>query len=808
MREILPIDSFIEEIVSGVVNNSAVILRASPGAGKTTRVAPSLASKLPGKILMVEPRRVAAAGAARRIAFENNEKCGEGTGFIVRGEKCCGKNTQIICVTTGIFLNMIINDPELSQVSAVIFDEFHERSMQSDLGFTLALESQKLFSPDLKIVVMSATIDEKKFSGIIPDAVFFDVPGRIHPLDIEYSSDGTSVANIVKSTVSGVIYTAKKHSGNILVFLPGTAEIAKVSDALEEFTLQNDITLQQLHGRMKLEEQNQVLRDDSGRRRIILSTNIAESSVTIPGITAVVDSGYEKRLCHDAATGFDKLETVKISIESADQRAGRAGRTAPGFVYRLWTKSDVRSFIPATPAEISSCDLAKCALTLADWGCSEDELSWVTPPDPARMAAGRKLLFELGAIDVNNNITPIGRKISALPVHPRTGAVLVSADKETLSLACETAAVLEEGSPSVTLLPVSEIIRKTRSRDKLFRRHFELTRELVKLSGCEFDPELAPENCSRFILAAYPDRVAAYNGRNYHFSGGSSATMPPGAMDDGSAFLACAEVSNSGSCGVIRLWEKTDIKELKSVFSNLIKEEISSTFDPDTGKVTSKKEEKLGELVLSSSPAPSDPVESARAVITEAFRRKIAVPGDKNASAIRLKERVSFAFKQGDDRFPDWADDEVWKEFLLNNLPGREKINSFAALESADLSNLMLEFLGWDLKCELDRSCPAKFTTPAGTDRYIDYSQDVPTLSVRVQEMFGVKIHPCVGKNCLPLKIDLLSPAQRSVQITSDLPRFWKSSWELVRKDMKSRYPKHDWPEDPANAKPHNKVRV
>jgi ATP-dependent helicase HrpB len=346
-----------------------------------------------------------------------------------------------------------------------------------------------------------------------------------------------------------------------------------------------------------------------------------------------------------------------------------------------------------------------------------------------------------------------------------------------------------------------------RKKERLYRRHFELSRELMKMTGCRFDASLAPENCSRFILAAYPDRVAGYNGRNYRFSGGSSAVMAPDSPDDGTPFLACAEVSNSGNNQVIRLWEKSDINELRSVFKDSIKEVTSSNFDSNSGKITARKEEKLGELVLSSSPAQADPEESARAVIREAFRRNIAVPAEKNSAALRLKERVSFASRQGDERFPDWSDDEVWKNFLLDNLPGREKINSFNALENADIFQVMQEFLGWENKNELDRSCPEKFTTPAGSSRYIDYSCDVPTLSVKVQEMFGVKVHPCVGKNRLPLKIDLLSPAMRSVQITGDLPRFWQSSWELVRKDMKSRYPKHDWPEDPANAKPHTKVK-
>ena len=806
MRDILPIDSFLDGIVEAVSGSSSVILRASPGAGKTTRVAPALKEKLAGKIIMVEPRRVAAAGAARRISFENSEKCGEHTGYIVRGEKCCGKSAKIICVTTGIFLNMIVNDPELSGVDAVIFDEFHERSMQSDLGFTLALESQKLFSPDLKLIIMSATIDEKKFQKIIPDAVFFDVPGRVYPLEIEYNPESINVSNIVNTTVSGVIYAAKKHQGNILAFLPGTAEISRTFEALENFARLNDITLQQLHGRMKLEEQNLVLRGKASKRRIILATNIAESSVTVPGITAVVDSGFEKRLCHDAATGFDKLETVRISMESADQRAGRAGRTAPGFVYRLWSSFDNRAFIPHTEAEISSCDLTKCALTLADWGCQEDELSWVTAPDAARMSEARQLLFELGAIDSSGNITARGRKISALPVHPRIASVLVSAsDGKELPLACETAAVLEEGTP--VTLPVSEIIRSMRKKDRRFLRHYELARELMKMTDCSFNDSLSPENCSFFILAAYPDRVAKYNGKNYHFSGGSSAVMAPDSPDEGAAFLACAEVSNSGTAGVIRLWEKSSIDELRSVFKDSIREVVTSNFDSVSGKITARKEERLGELVLSTTPAPADQKESARAVIIEAFRRQIAVPAEKNSSAVRLKERVSFASRQGDERFPDWSNDEVWKDFLLNNLPGREKINSFSSLENADIFSIMQEFLGWELKCELDKSCPEKFTTPAGSSRYIDYSCDVPVLSVKVQEMFGVKVHPCVGKKRMPLKIDLLSPAMRSVQITGDLPRFWQSSWQLVRKDMKSRYPKHDWPEDPANAKPHTKVK-
>ena len=811
MREPLPIDGLLADIVESVAANSVTILRAAPGAGKTTRVPPALAEKFSGKVVVVEPRRVAACGAANRISDEAETSCGKYAGYIVRGEKRCSSDTRILAVTTGIFLNMLLRDPSLDGVSAVVFDEFHERSMQSDLGFTLTLETLKILRDDLKIVVMSATIDENKIRQIVPGAAFLDVPGRMFELDIEYNPDGITAANMLKTCVVHTVDAVKNHSGNALVFLPGAGEINQLKDALEDFASANGILLQTLHGRMTLDEQSRVLHPDGKQRRVVLATNIAESSVTIPDISIVIDSGFCKRLVHDAATGFDRLETVRISLDSAGQRAGRAGRTCSGYVKRLWSRSDERGFLPHTEAEIANCDLALLALALADWGSREDELSWVTFPDASRLAEARKLLRFLGALDGDNNITALGRKMSSIPVHPRISAMLTACGNtpEQLRLGCETAAVLEELSGNGADGSISDLIYRLRRHPGAMRRADVLAKQLMNMMDVKDAFILAPENCSTLVMQIYPDRVAKYSGRMYRFSGGGAGVLVNGNSDEGTEFIACAAIQGTAqSQMVIRMYEKSSADEVRTLFSDRITEEISTVMEPDSGRVICRREEKFGELVLSSSPCAAEPADVSRAVIVEALRRKIAIPDLSDKKALQFFDRVVFASKQGDDEFPDWSNDGEWKNFLLENVAVSGSVRSFSDLKNCDLVNAMKGYLGYEKCSQLDRLYPEYFTTPANCRHLIDYSGDVPVLRAKVQELYGVKVHPCVGKKRLPLKIDLLSPALRSTQITSDLPGFWKNSWHLVRKDMKSRYPKHDWPEDPENALPHTKVRL
>ena len=812
MREVLPIDESIPQIVETVLDNAVTVLRAAPGTGKTTRVAPALHSLLSGKILLVEPRRVAASGAASRIAYELGEKCGKTAGFIVRGEKSCSKESSIIAVTTGIFLNMLLHDPSLDGVSAVIFDEFHERSMQSDLGFTLTLESMRIFRDDLKIVIMSATIDANKLLEMVPEAKIADVPGKLYELTTQYNSDGIVLRDLIPVCARHTMQAVKEYPGDALVFMPGAVEIDRLADALKEFASEQDIEICKLHGRMKFEEQSAVLNPSCrARRRIVIATNIAESSVTIPHIRIVIDSGYEKRLLHDPSTGFDRLETCRISLESADQRAGRAARTASGYVKRLWSMSDERSFERHTPAEISGCDLAPLALALADWGAAPDELIWMTPPDSARLAAAQELLKELGAADAENRITERGKEMSRLPVHPRISAMLTGAagDPSMLALGCETAAVIEEPAPHENSVLISQHIELLRRHPDKFRRRKELANQLKKLTGAVDVSAAAPEFCSQLVMRAFPDRVGGFSGRMYRFSGGGSGVPAPDCDLQSSPVLACAALQGSinASC-VIRLCEYTSLEEIREIFSDRITSSVVSHFDPSDGKVTSVREERLGELVLNSTPCASDPQESAKAVVSEALRRGIAIPDPSDKKAVQFLERVLYARRQLEEEFPHWEEPEVWKDFLLENAAFAGNIRDFNSLRSADWLNVMKNAAGYQNTVLLDRLYPEYFVTPANCRHAIDYSGDVPVLRARVQEMYGVKSHPCVGKKNIPLKIDLLSPALRSTQITSDLPGFWKNSWHLVRKDMKSRYPKHDWPEDPENATPHTKVRL
>ena len=807
MREVLPIDSMLAEIADRMSANRVTVLRAAPGAGKTTRVPPALAERFSGRIIMVEPRRVAASGAAERISFEAGRKCGTYAGFVVRGEKCCSSECRILCVTTGIYLNMLLQDPSLDGVSAVIFDEFHERSMQSDLGFTLTLETAKVLRDNLPILVMSATVDEESLKKTVPEAEILDVPGRIFPLTIEHNSDGISIDNLIQCTFRNTIEVLRDHPGNALVFMPGVSEIGKLCSALEDFAVENDIAVFQLHGRMTLKEQNEVLRPEGKRRRLIVATNIAESSVTVPDISIVIDSGYEKRSVHDAASGFDRLETVRISLESAVQRSGRAGRTSAGYVRRLWSRNDEKFLVPTTVSEISECDLAPLALALADWGSSENELSWVTPPDPVRLASARQLLFFLGALDEKNKITARGRRMAELPVHPRISAMLDGCgDSSSMAkLGCETAAVIEEMSGFSGEDTVSGVIHLLRNHPERYLRCSRLARQLQKMTNSERADDLVPEECGKLLMRIFPDRIGQYTGRLYRFSGGGSGV----ASGVEHPFIVCAAMQGTyNGSGVIRRYEQITRNDIEEEFSGSFKTGSVTVMDGDTGKISASRQTRFGELVLSSSPCSVDPAEAAKSVVAEALRRQISVPDADDKKALHFYHRVIFGAKHGQEEFPKWHDFEVWKDFLMQNIAFAGDIRSFADLKNSDILSLMRNALGYENTILLDRLYPEFFVTPAGARHPIDYSGDVPSVSARCQEFYGVKQHPCVGKERIPLKIDLLSPALRSTQITSDLPGFWKNSWHLVRKDMKSRYPKHDWPEDPENALPHTKVRL
>ena len=811
MRASLPVDASISDIVREVKEAQVTVLRAAPGTGKTTRVAPALQKHLRGRVLLVEPRRVAAAGAASRIAEEMGEKCGGTAGFIVRGEKSCSRDTAIVCVTTGIYLNMLLADPALDGVSAVIFDEFHERSAQSDLGFTLTCESAQLLRNDLKIVIMSATIDAKRVLELLPEARFVDIPGRIYDLELEYNPDGIVLSELEKVCAIHTMQAVSEHSGDALVFMPGIREIDLLADMLGDFARRNGIELCKLHGRVKFEEQNRILRNTSrAERRIVISTNIAESSVTVPGVKIVIDSGFEKRLRHDPATGFDRLETCRISLDSAEQRAGRAARTSAGYVKRLWSLSDERGFEQHTPAEISACDLAATALILADWGSKYDELLWMTLPDPARLAAAEKLLAELGALDDCGNITERGRRMSRLPVHPRIAAMLTKFDNDPsmLALACETAAVIEEPAPHENSVLISQHIAMMRRTPEKFRRRCELADQLKRMVGVSGTNPAAPEMCAPAVMRAFPDRIGAFSGRIYRFSGASSGVLISESGIKNSRFLACAALQGSiNASEIIRSCEYTTAEEIRSEFKEQIKTFTVTCFDPASGKVTAVKEERLGQLVLNTTPAAVDKHAAATAVITEALRRNIAIPDPADKSAVRYLERILFARRQGDEEFPPWDDLEEWKKFLVENAPSAGNIRDFNTLRTVDWLSAMKNAVGYQSNALLDKLYPEFFTTPAKCRHAIDYSGETPVLSVKVQELYGVKTHPCIGKKQIPLKIDLLSPALRSTQITSDLPGFWQTSWHLVRKDMKSRYPKHHWPEDPADTPAHATVR-
>lgn len=800
----LPIDPLLPELVAALSTHGQAVLQAPPGAGKTTRVPLALLPVTKGRIVMLEPRRLAARAAAERMAETLGEKAGETVGYRVRGEATVSKATKIEVVTEGILTRMLQSDPSLDGVGAVIFDEFHERSLNADLGLALVLEARAALREDLQLIVMSATLDAAPVAALMGDAPLLTAEGRAFPVETRWlDAPLPAKARLSEAVADLTMKALAETEGGVLVFLPGEGEIRRVA-ALLTPRLPGDTQLHTLFGAMDFAAQRAALAPAQTGRKLVLATSIAETSLTIPDIRVVVDAGQARRARFDPNSGMSRLVTERASLADAEQRRGRGGRVAEGICYRLWTKGQEGALPAFPPAEIETADLTGLALELALWGAAD--LPFLTPPPAGPLAEARALLHDLGALDPQGRISDHGKAMARLPLHPRLAHMLLRAGEGAAPLA----ALIADRDP-LSGAPADLSLRlKALADPRAYQRDhsFPVRRETLDRIRQEAKrlARLAPADQgldpAEMAALAYPDRIGLRrkgDAPRYLLSGGKGAVFD--AADPLAQTRLIVATDLDGDPREARIRQALPISEsaLRALFPDLIRWEDACEWSPRDNRILSKSREKLGALVLAERNWDAAPEARARAAL-DGFRA-LGIAQVMTPAARRLQSRVELLRAEGAElpAFTDAALTERAEDWLLPHLT---KIRTGEDLKALDLTDALRNSLDWEQQQLLDRLAPAHFTTPLDRKVPIDYSGGQPEISLRLQEMFGVTEHPTVGPRRLPLKVTLLSPAQRPVQVTTDLPRFWDTSYADVRKDMRGQYPRHPWPENPREADP------
>uniref|UniRef100_UPI003BA85DE5 ATP-dependent helicase HrpB n=1 Tax=Stappia sp. TaxID=1870903 RepID=UPI003BA85DE5 len=806
----LPIEGVLAPLCSALEKNTGAVLVAEPGAGKTTVVPMALLEaswRGDGRILMLEPRRLAARAAAARMARLLGEEVGETVGLRVRMETRVSRRTRIEIVTEGVFTRMILDDPELSGIACVIFDEFHERSLDGDLGLALALDTQGALREDLKILPMSATLDAAAVARLLGDVPVITCPGRTFPVETHYlgrdprKPAADQVASAVRKALS-------QESGSVLAFLPGQGEIRRAADLLEG-TLPRDTDLAPLYGALDPRAQAAAIRPAlEGRRKVVLASAIAQTSLTIEGVRVVVDSGLARVPVFEPATGLTRLETVKVSRASADQRRGRAGRTEPGVCFRLWDEGQTAALAAADRPEILEADLSRLVLDLASWGVGDPtRLPFPDQPPAAAWAEAVALLKELDALDGNSLLSETGKRMMRIPLAPRLAHMLITAgDDDAGRLASEIAALLSEaglGGRSSDLR--NRLAEVRRSRDPRARAALGLAARWREVAG------VAPGNATdqeagRVLALAYPDRVAqSRDGRGgFRMANGRGASLEESDALAREPFLAIAEVQGTAARGRILLAAPIDRGEIDTLFAGHIVTRTEVSCDNE-GRVRTREVTRLGKLVLSETSAGAPDPEAVASALVEHVRKRGIDRLAWTKAQLALRARVTTLRRLlGDEVATDWPDvsDEALGETLDDWLaPYLAGVRNASDIDAEVLGAALSGLLPQHRLSELDRLLPSHFDAPSGSRLPIDYDRDEgPALPIRVQELFGLDRHPAIAGGKVPLLLELLSPAHRPIQLTRDLPGFWRGSWAAVRSEMKGRYPKHPWPEDPASA--------
>jgi ATP-dependent helicase HrpB len=802
----LPIHAVLQELKTTLRGGSTAVLAAPPGAGKTTVVPLALLDEpwVAGRrILVLEPRRLAARAAASRMAQTLGQKPGDTVGYRTRLESRVGPATQIEVITEGVFTRMILDDPGLDGVAAVLFDEFHERSLDADLGLSLARDSQQALRDDLRLLVMSATLDIAGVSRLLDGAPVVQAEGRAYSVETRYL--GRDPAERLEAALARAVLTAlSEEPGSILVFLPGQGEIHRLARLLSERVRDPAIEIAPLFGAMDRADQDRAVQPaEPGRRKVVLATSVAETSLTIEGVRVVIDSGLSRVPRFDPSSGLTRLATVRVSRSSAEQRRGRAGRVEPGVCYRLWDEEQTRGLVPHQAPEIREADLTGFALDLARWGARTAEgLALLDPPPAGAFAEARRVLTQLGALDSDGGLSDHGRRLAGLPLSPRLAHLTaVAADAGEARLGARIAAVLSEpglGGSAVDLderLKALERDRTPRARDavKLADRWARAAERGRRREGRAVDAGL-------LLAEAFPERLARARGKagEVLLASGRGAFLDPTETLARAPWLAVAEMGGGDSRDRIRLAAALDPAHLDDALAYRIEVEDRLVREP-SGRMTMKRRRRIGALTLDE----RDLGTPDKAAVAAAIKAEIEAEGlvalrwGDQASALRAR----LAFARGfDDAWPDVSEEglmarrEDWLWPLLDGAGALDRIGD------STLAEALRGLIPWDLQRRLDEVAPARLTTPLGSAA-IDYGADGgPRVDIRVQELFGVTTHPTVGGGRTPLTLALLSPARRPIQMTKDLPGFWNGSWKDVRADMRGRYPRHPWPDNPAEA--------
>jgi ATP-dependent helicase HrpB len=787
-RPALPIDAVLPELVDALRRHGRAVLQAPPGAGKTTRVPLAMyeAGLVTGRIVMLEPRRLAARAAAERLAEQLGDTVGGIVGYRMRGDTKVSKDTRIEVVTEGILTRMLQSDPELTGVGAVVFDEFHERSLNADLGLALAWEVRGALRPDLMILVMSATLEAGPVAALLDDAPVVTSQGRSYPVETKWL-DAPAKGRLEAECADLVERAVRETQGGVLVFLPGQGEIRRVQSLLEA-RLPKDCAVRPLYGAMPFKDQRATIAPVTSGRKVVLATSIAETSLTIEDIRVVVDAGRARRARFDPSSGMSRLVTERVTRAEATQRAGRAGRVAEGVSYRLWTKGEEGGMFAFPPAEIEAADLSGLALELAAWGASEEGLAFLTPPPAGALAEARALLGALGVLEAGR-MTAHGEAVATLPLHPRLAHMLVTAGKGAARLAALLSGRDPYDGRAIDLGLRMRALNEGRGREVLVE-----AKRIARLV-----PEGPAMSLAEMAALAYPDRIGlrrAGEAPRYILSGGKGAVIDSGDGLAGQRLIVAVDLDGDAREARVRMGAAIAQSEIRGLFGDRITWVDVCKWSRRERRVVTRQREMLGAVVLEDRAWTEADSEAVAVAMLDGVRELGLRIGGK---AALFRARVELV-RAGGDGLPDMTDAGLMntlEDWLLPHLGG---VRSFEDWKRFDPVVALKSMLNWDQQTRVDREAPAKYVTPMGRGAQVDYSGEAPAIEVRLQEMFGLNVHPTVGG--VPLIVTLLSPAGRPLQVTRDLPGFWTSSYDDVRKDMRGRYPRHPWPEDPAQAAP------
>jgi ATP-dependent helicase HrpB len=804
----LPIDAALPGLTAALHGNNAAVLVAPPGAGKTTRVPLVLAREDWAKdrrILVLEPRRLAARAAAERMAATLGERVGETVGLRVRFGSKISRQTRIEIVTEGIFTRLVLDDPMLEGVAAVLFDEFHERSLDADLGLALARDAQQGLREDLRLLIMSATIDAARIAGLLGGAPLIASEGRAFPVETRYV--GRDPRPIEPQMADTIIRAMRADAGSLLAFLPGAAEIRRTQTQLvSRVEATTDVVA--LYGALGGEEQDRAIAPaPPGRRKIVLATSIAETSITIEGVRIVVDCGLARVPRYEPDDGVTRLETVRVSRAAADQRRGRAGRTEPGICYRLWDEPQTAALEPYARPEILAADLSSFALDLAAWGSVPEQLTFLDPPPRPALTEAKALLAALGAIDADGRITDEGRHLRRLPLPPRLARMVVDAARQGAALvAAEIAAIIGErglGGDDVDLRERLNALHRDRSRRGRDAR--SMAERWAEIATTSPRPKEDMEISVGVLIAlAYPERIAKNRGGApgaFLLANGRGATIALTSPLAREPFLAVAELSGSAAAGRILSAAPIALAEIEARFADRIEARDEITFDAASMSLRGRKSRRLGAISLSDQQIRVEPNEATAKLLAENIVRAGLDRLPWSKALRQWRDRVMFLRASEGGAWPDLSDAALAStanEWLAPILLFKIGIDQITVDE---FDTALRALLPWPLPRRLDAEAPTHFEAPTGSRVPIDYeAEGGPKISIRVQELFGLKSHPTIAAGKIPLAIELLSPAHRPVQTTRDLPGFWRGSYVAVRAEMRGRYPKHPWPDDPIAA--------